>query len=387
MIIARASQLESQDIEEFSWFSLRAYHNTKFTAERIIVNHQLKKVHFRNAEKQAEQIRFFLLQAREYFEASKAVTLVTRPVLLYYSAMCLATAEFLFKQSGDSSLDRARESHRHHGLSFLNGISLKDRGNTTIQSAAALIARPATRNVGERFGTFELWHRSAREYPTAGKVSERQGLSGSHIETFGVLAFARDERFSLVPESGVTLLTAIKNIPGMISFLAQFGEGSNLVRAYVNADFDPAAKRSTTSITIHPGNNANIAAFFDRVEFDANDIGGVEFTELPSGGIIKITNTESGLVRFRLPACTSDKFPNVYFCTSPIQDHLNEFGLIYIALYIVGNYARYYPDYWIYDLEKNTQLGMFIEHLLDVAERRIGLLTLSELARVFYVPS
>jgi hypothetical protein len=75
----------------------------------------------------------------------------------------------------------------------------------------------------------------------------------------------------------------------------------------------------------------------------------------------------------------------VYFW--PTSQNLNEFGFIYVALFIVGNYERYYPDFWIHDVEENTELGLVIEELLNVAERRMALLTLSELSQVYFVPA
>jgi hypothetical protein len=80
-----------------------------------------------------------------------------------------------------------------------------------------------------------------------------------------------------------------------------------------------------------------------------------------------------------------EKYNNTVFY--PDHSCLNEFGFIYVALFIAGNYARYYPDFWIHDVEENTQLGMAIEEFLGVVERRVGLLTLSELSQTYYVPA
>ena len=193
MIIYQADKVERSDIAEFSWFSLRAFHNTKFTTERIVGIHNVPQRYHKHAEKQAEQIRFFLLQAKEYFDASRSVTLVTKPVLMYYSAMCLATAEILFKQSGDSSLDKARESHRHHGLVFTTRNSPKKRDDAAIHAATGLVAQPATRGKGERYGTFDLWHTSARGTPTVGDLITNDFATGSQLTSFRVLMFNRDE--------------------------------------------------------------------------------------------------------------------------------------------------------------------------------------------------
>ena len=67
--------------------------------------------------------------------------------------MSLALAEILFKQSGNSSLDKARAENRHHGLSMTTGGIA--RGADLADSAANLRAIPMEVE-GKRKGTFEL---------------------------------------------------------------------------------------------------------------------------------------------------------------------------------------------------------------------------------------
>jgi YaaC-like Protein len=211
MIIATAAKIQNANPAQYAWFSLRRFHNVRFTAERISKIHQVPAKHVKNVEKQADQIRFFLIQAKEYFDASKTVTLVTRPVLLYYSAMCLATAEILFKHSGDSSLDCARDKHKHHGLTFVNKHSKRTIDKITL-SAAGLRAKPAIRANQARYGTFELWHQTAREPPMPADIINR--LPGSGTIGYGAVVHGEDSRLGYLPECGVTLLDVMKCIPG-----------------------------------------------------------------------------------------------------------------------------------------------------------------------------
>jgi hypothetical protein len=386
MIIHNVAKVERTDIADFSWFSLRTFHNVRFTTEAIVRSHRIPKKYLKHAEKQADQIRFFLLQAKEYFDASRTVTLVTRPVLLYYSVMCLATAEVLFKQSGDNSLDKARESHRHHGLVFTNRNTPKDRDSAATKAASGLLAQPATRDKGERYGTFELWHRSARGYPLPSESIEFDRTTQSQMSRFTTFAISRDERLPLIPESGITLSETLEEIPGMATLITQLGRTPNLVRGHVSKSVDATTRQTELSIIIHPGDKAKTDAFFEGCKFNANDHTKIDFKELTNGGILKISHPEADPVRFNIPSSSCDKFPTVSFVAED-EKGLNEFGFLYVALYIVGNYARYYPDFWIYDVEKSTQLGLLIEHLLNVAEQRICLLALSELSQVYYIPA
>ena len=66
---------------------------------------------------------------------------------------------------------------------------------------------------------------------------------------------------------------------------------------------------------------------------------------------------------------------------------LNEFGLFYVALYMAGNYARYFPDKWLEDVDKAAPLALAIEELLGQAETRVPLTLLSELSGTYFIPS
>src|SRR5262249_44400594 len=153
------------------------FHNVSFVEDLICRTHGLEKKDRRNARKQATQLRYTLIQAKEYFDAASSVTLATKPNLLYYSIMSLALAEILFKQTGESSLDAARAQHRPHGLSF--HVANNPANADLSSSASALAAKPLIRDDSQRFGTFELWHRSAREMSLCGEVTTNNHLDGS----------------------------------------------------------------------------------------------------------------------------------------------------------------------------------------------------------------
>jgi len=57
-----------------------------------------------------------------------------------------------------------------------------------------------------------------------------------------------------------------------------------------------------------------------------------------------------------------------------------------MALFIAGNYVRYYPDRWLRDVVKSAPLAMAIEALCTVAEWRVPWLMFSELRRIMFVP-
>jgi hypothetical protein len=104
-----------------------------------------------------------------------------------------------------------------------------------------------------------------------------------------------------------------------------------------------------------------------------------------SGGIIQWEDPPGEHMGVSIPNGTTWTSGEVRFW--PCDQPLNEFGFIYIALYIAGNYARYFPDLWMRDVERSSPLALVIEELLAMAARRMPLLALSELSGIYYVPA
>ena len=86
----------------------------------------------------------------------------------------------------------------------------------------------------------------------------------------------------------------------------------------------------------------------------------------------------------RMPHATTWSTKEIQFW--PSEQPLNEFGFIYVALYILGNYARYFPDQWMRDVEQSSPLALAVEELLAMVAVRMPLLTLSEMERTYFVP-
>jgi hypothetical protein len=163
MIVQTARKVRTSDPSAFAWAGLRRFQNVDLVANRLAELHGVPPTWRDHVRKQAQQLRYCLIQAREYFSAARSVSIATKPNLLYYGTMSLALAEILFKQSGDSSLDKARSEHRHHGLSMTAGGV--PRGANLELSASHIRAVPLNVD-GRRKGTFELWHQSSREHPS-----------------------------------------------------------------------------------------------------------------------------------------------------------------------------------------------------------------------------
>src|SRR5262245_27333570 len=104
MILTAARPVKTLSPQSYAWAGLRRFQNVETVARQIAAMHDLPPKSMANARKQATQLRYCLVQAREYFSAAQSVSLATKPNLLYYGTMSLALAEILLKQTGLSSL-------------------------------------------------------------------------------------------------------------------------------------------------------------------------------------------------------------------------------------------------------------------------------------------
>jgi hypothetical protein len=334
-----------------------------------------------NVRKQATQIRQCLIQAREYYDAATAVTLATKPVLLYYSVMSLALAEILLKQDGASSLDRAREHHRHHGLEFR--IDKVFEANQALAvSASTLKAVPLIGNkTGRAFGTFAPWHRSARELPLCGwtTTTHEEGTNSAFSALLGV----PDTNLSDIPRAGYSLLTLLRHVPHMRDFLVSHNVFPELVRAKLERQIEQTG-RATTSVMLHPEPGDVLNRLIESINFPPRSLEYVHVSQIGSGFALNILNQEGQpATAFRLPHGSMWNESEIRFW--PVDQPLNEFGFIYASLFIAGNLARYYPDVWLREVGDSSPLAQAIELLVDGAQERMALLTLSEMRRTLLV--
>ncbi|MGU3660502.1 YaaC family protein [Methylobacterium fujisawaense] len=225
MIIQSHTIVNSRDVSRYAWSELRRFHNVRYVYDIHKRINGIDDKYKKFAVKQAEQIRFCLIQAREYASAAEQVSLSTRPVLMYYSCMSLALAEILMKQTGDSSLDVARKVHNHHGLTLeIDEMKVK-KGEDLRSVASAMRAEPMVRGGNIRAGTFELWHRSARGLPTVGKNTV---LNQNMTSTTGtdIVFTVRDERMEELPRNGISLFDCFCLVPGF-SEVMRFHDGAD----------------------------------------------------------------------------------------------------------------------------------------------------------------
>lgn len=239
MLIQRVRTINESDVENYAWRRLGQFQNIDFTAQLICQFHNLEKRHLPNAKKQAEQIKFCLIQAREYFEASKLVTLATKPVQQYYCIMSLALAEVLLKQTADRRLSALRANHNCHGLTF--SLTADSSANDSLADALAKMhAKPQVGSNGQPKGTFEVWRQSAREFPLGGFVTEIH--AGATTTGFKVLFSSEDTPPPPLDNKGVNLHQCLTNLPYMADAMSRWGGATSHGEGKSESNMDPRIK-------------------------------------------------------------------------------------------------------------------------------------------------
>lgn len=383
MIIQNVKIIRPGDIQHHSWSRISLFQNVEYTSSLIMTLHNLStSSEKQNAKKQASEIRHCLIQAKEYFDAAKAVSLATKPVLLYYSIMSLALAEILFKQTADSRLEKLRAKHNCHGLQMQ--ISSKPKTDNSLQESSKLIFCKAQEDSnGLPRGTFEVWRQSAREHPV-GAYHTTNLQNGATQTSYRSHLHPINTPPPPLPAHGISLYECLAELPYMEDVLLSLGGEPNFVRAKINVAQQGLSGDPVSTLIIHPQKAERIEQFGSLVKADAAAINTLNIIEtFPSGYLVSQTLKEGEPVIRSYPCsiCLNDE--DIYFSCSDIN--FGEFGTLYLAMHMVGNFARYYPEIWLSHIEKSSPLATAIEELCHHSFDRLPLLTLSELTRTYYV--
>jgi YaaC-like Protein len=359
---------------------LRRFQNVEILTKALIDIHSAPTKQHHNVKKQAEQIRFCLLQAGEYQKAAEQVGLGTKPVLLYYSVLSLALAQILLKGDGMVSLEKARGANAHHGLTF-HRVDLPSQETSFKCLADAIWAKPmSVENV--RKGTFELWHKYSREYPMVGMIEEIF-VQGYKTSTSSVLFGEDDNRSRLIDESGLTFLDVITGLPHMLEWLNMNGIASNCIRAKITRRVEN--EEHETSIMFHPSRKNTLDELLDKFLIHPNSYELISVKELNNGLQFSAKGNKEKHPDFILPPGVSFTTNEIRFLSPKIP--LNEFGLYYFGLFVLSNYSRYFPEVWMKDVESDSTLAHAVSTFLEFATWQIALLTASELGRHYFVQS
>ena len=383
--IHRVIRLPSDNSDQFVWLRINRFKNVDYTADVLRDFHKAAKKNMkRNLRKQSIQIKYCIEQAKEYMDAAGTVSYSTKPLLLYYSCMSLALCEILFKQTGESSLDKARSENRHHGMS----LKIRPYQSEVVSVSKGLVADPVFID-GKYSGTFHLWRQSAVFAPLVGKreFDFRDGTtrSGPDVNLMPV-AVADVVNF---PRAGVTLFDCFRNTPSITEFLSELGIVPNFVRGRIRRRItirDDSFSDEEFELVIHPTAEEIVDKISKSIVMHPENVNYIEFYGIRNDSIMfKLKNPENiDLEPMRFPEGVNINLDDVLFVVESV--HENEFGYIYLGLFILGTFARYYPDLWMKEIETNSDFFVLASAFLDQAQRRLPILTAAELNRAVYLP-
>lgn len=277
--------------------------------------------------------------------------------------MSFALCEILFKSDGGSRLQKLREKNAHHGLDFSVKLPRAFRGQVGVDD---LSVAPLQR------GTFAVWHKVSRQSEIFCDHTEITGSS----QTTGLQQVTATGSFGPLPQR-LSLREVAEICPATFNESVDLGLKSRLARATLESKHNNNDRTATFSLIVHPTPADVLNKISEKVTFSAQCVDLVVPREYPHGIGFKITYPDAAdYVGIKLPFGLSISKGSVFFSADDFE--LNEFGIYYLAAYIGGMFARYYPEYWTRALDSGSQTFQVIDSIMSAALARAPLLLLGE---------
>lgn len=360
-----------------SWRRLFEYANIELAIERISVIHGKPKddSERRNYEKQAQQVRACLLQAKEYFDVATTSSLVTQPNHLYYGSVALSNACMLIRGDGKKSLDFLRKDkiNAHHGLIFKIPSNIKS--SEILENSRVEI---------KMHGHFQNW------YTTLPKTQDIYSLTRTVGQSSTMSRYTHTGAFNIgnidaLAGKKVTLMSLIKKIPDVVGDLMRYNipvdffRGEHEVR--VTDEFNANIREH--SFIIHASPSEEV--LLDMLEeFVCNDA--VNFCynigENKTSGIVTC-KPGNGERPFSFPDCRKTLDHKTIFFKE--VDDRPEVVDLYLIIYALSMLSRYYPDIWMSFIESRCKEVAIIECLMNIMSLKLPTLMLSQIAGVEHI--
>lgn len=369
----------TEDPDKTLWWRLGHFKNVERVAPLIRAHHNTEA----NAKKQARQIRYCLEQAEEYFQSAQAVTVATKPLLLYYGMASLAWALILLKKTGDYALERLPPEHHGHGLEpprFQYG----DRNLALPEMLEAIRSKvsPLFQGQGqnpELRGTFGLLYSVVGHEPAGIKqVIRRPGVTTTST-TFCFISDGPPAPQDLAGRS-LTLGGLLLQIPDMASSFGELGIRPPLAfcsEAKIEwGDGDPNQRFSLAIARCTPEEIGQLRARFPERP-------GVKFWDAPGGFVCEIVYARDSEVE--VPHLFETADGRLYFYISEAPEPLPESCAFLGSMFLLGMLVRYYPHVWMQLLERRHPLVEVVEAFITIAERKYPNMILNNLSGESFV--
>ncbi len=395
--------INTLDPIDATWSYLKRFEDESFSARIIGTNPELDLSNAslkKNVGKQAKQIAYSIKQAEEYFKAAVVVSEVTKPVMLYYSAVSLASALRLLKMDGEHSIDYLRKTkrHQHHGLDISKEFeTIKENedslGNILRKINSKIHLDPQTNKPYGAFIPFYQCINSDLITISGTKRYENSNLIGRG--TFSWPSIDKPDIENIISRK-FDLLSSFLNLPDLFNFLEYLELTPNICRGEISSEtLFKTGIRINKIISRNVVDTLTIFAYslkeiqFEKLqELYVSKIPGIKINRLEDNtlqGVLKNEYQEKvSIHREYLPDVFDDIAGSHYLVLEPDQA-IPEIVNYFISLYSLGMLCRYFPDVWIKLLNSNKTFSMLITEFLKIAIRKFPNLILNQMLDAKYL--
>jgi hypothetical protein len=367
--------------EKALWWRLGHFKNVEQTTALIRSLHSTASD--QNALKQANQIRYCIEQAEEYFRSAEVVSIATKPLPLYYGMASLSWALILLKKTGDYALDNLRSEHQDHGLTR-PGLNYADRNldlPSILEAVRTTVSSPILigGNSRELRGTFGLLFSVARPEPVGVPISRQRGIITERtVRMMSVTNITLD--IDQLASAALTLARFLLDIPDMV---ASFGE-LGIRPPFVYCSDVKMVQRDDNTVQLFVVTSRNTEGEVVQLEARLQRYQGARISRVSSGICAEFT-AQQGQINFLVPQI-SETIDGRYFLYLPEQpDQLPEPCAFLGGMFLLGMLVRYYPHIWMQLLERHHPLVQVVEAFLPIAQRKFPNLVLNNLTGDSYI--
>ena len=311
-----------------------------------------------NYNKQAQQIRASILQAKEYFDAAERASVITSPNHLYYGMVSLSSAVMLLRGDGRFSLDRLRQdpSNRNHGLDFTTSAT-----RVTCREGVSLLetSRVRTRNSGHLVNWLRCLPPAHSYVPARVVIHTSSQTASQRIEGFG----ARLSE-NVLPDAGA-LLELMRPLPDLLETLLRFGVDSHASRMSIEVNTSVDRSISRTQVFLHrASSSAALAALLDQFLFCSSMTERVAWEVTESAAVITFDKPSGCVENYKFPDTRLSE--NGALIAYAYDLKVPEFVDAYRVAYGLSNLARYFPDLWVSSIESHCRASKLVERFVEV---------------------
>ncbi len=379
------------------WKYLRNFLDIDSTSKRIKQIHNIEDTNQdSNVKKQAEQLKYCIQQAEQYFKAARQVSLAIKPLLLYYGSVNLSQALVLLRQDGNYSFDtlRKKKTHKHHGLELkvnsiphqLNNIPLQDILNS-IQCKIHL-------KDDNPWGQFTLFFNSlsapAVKIKNESHIKDENAFLESYIAQNTVDIIKIDE----IKNNIFNCFDLVSTLPDCYHSLLELGilpnvfRGSIIISTVYQYISDENGNKKLQKLT--DDHTATIDGLSSDVKkkmlsylSSKNSLFSLE-SDFGRHIILKahVEPDPHGIFHFgHYPDVVDDIDGNLYYINDP-DNYLIEPASFFMILFCYGMLSRYYPDLWMNILQNSVKFVEFTDSLINHIERKFPNLILDQMTDV-----